>query len=291
MRKWSIFTWFLVGIFLLVGCEGDMISSPNADEVSGSKTVAAVVNSVSDEGVEPTVIEEPVGDISARCEARSALPSGVFTPPGPEENSWSEDGFDVAVTEDNLRLSWDAVGSNLMRTMFVYTNQTDPKSTNVYEYDGTVTSDASLSAPEEEEIVHFAFCYNEPQLGGEGCTPGYWRQEHHFDSWPAAFDPDATTFKDEFDRTITIKAKKGRGKPVSIEDPLLGESVRAIGGGVNALARAGTAALLNAASSDVAYAFTVEQVKTKVQGAIDNGTEKDVAETLDEANNAVCPLN
>ncbi len=31
----------------------------------------------------------------------------------------------------------------------------------------------------------------------EGCTPGYWKQPHHVDSWPAGIDPD-DPFSDYF---------------------------------------------------------------------------------------------
>lgn len=299
MRKGSVVTFLLFTLLIMVGCEGDMISSPDAgDDVRSVKGTTVTTFSISDESIEPTTIEGNFFDqagLATACEARSALPGGIFGPGSDADNFWpDENGFDFSVDSDDIFLSWEAVGDNLMRTVFVYTNQTDPNSYNAYEYDGTITSDANLSAPDEEQIIHFAFCYNEPPpppSGDEGCTPGYWRQEHHFDSWPDAYDPEATTFAAVFGRTITIDAKQGQGPPVAITNPLLSESVRANGGGVNALARAGTAALLNAASSDVAYAFTVAEVIAQVQDALDNGTEKDVAEALDEANNAVCPLD
>ena len=71
------------------------------------------------------------------------------------------------------------------------------------------------------------------------------------------------------------------------------EALQASGGGVNALARHGTAALLNASSSGVEYQFSVATVIQMVQDAID-GSEEDMEEIkniLAEANEAGCPLN
>jgi hypothetical protein len=60
------------------------------------------------------------------------------------------------------------------------------------------------------------------------------------------------------------------------------------------LLRAGVAALLNAASPDVAYSLTTAQVIAQVNGALasgDRATILSVASLLDTANNAGCPIN
>ena len=66
--------------------------------------------------------------------------------------------------------------------------------------------------------------------GGEGCTPGYWKQPHHFDSW-TNYTP-----SDEYDVIF--------GVPY---DKTLLEALRTGGGGEKALGRHATAGLLNAA--------------------------------------------
>jgi len=79
----------------------------------------------------------------------------------------------------------------------------------------------------------------------EGCTPGYWKQPHHFDSWPAPYTPDtlfSDVFEDAFPGLTLLDALKLRG------------------GGLNALGRHTVAALLNAASPDVDYDLTVAEV-------------------------------
>lgn len=129
--------------------------------------------------------------------------------------------------------------------------------------------------------------------GGEGCTPGYWRQPHHYDSW-TAYDP-TDSFSSVFGRMIDIRGRElGRkgGKPGTLTDPALGESVMAIGGDLNAVARHGTAALLNAASPDVDYEFSVAEVIQLVQSVIDGGTSaQDALNQLVPANEAGCLLN
>lgn len=84
-----------------------------------------------------------------------------------------------------------------------------------------------------------------PPGGGDGCTPGYWKQSHHFDSWPAAYDPDmpfADVFDDAFPGMTLVQ-------------------VLAQGGGkLKALGRHTVAALLNGASGGVDYDLTAAEV-------------------------------
>jgi hypothetical protein len=87
--------------------------------------------------------------------------------------------------------------------------------------------------------------------GGEGCTPGYWK--NHLESWPptglSPFDDFDTTFGvDYFDPDITLD-----------------EAVNARGGGTNKVARHGTAALLNALHPDVNYSVSAADVIAAVQ--------------------------
>jgi hypothetical protein len=91
-----------------------------------------------------------------------------------------------------------------------------------------------------------------PPTGNQGCTPGYWKQSQHFGSWTTYTqnaDFDATFAVDFFNPNITLLEALGRN-----------------GGGVNALARHGGAALLNSASAGVDYAYTTAQVIDVVQG-------------------------
>ena len=105
--------------------------------------------------------------------------------------------------------------------------------------------------------------------GGQGCTPGYWRQEQHFGSWtnpPYSPIHAMTTFRTAFDlqdlaSTITINTHPDGGKPESKSDTFgnpsdditLLDAVWAAGGDQNKLARHATAALLNAANPNVNF--------------------------------------
>lgn len=146
-------------------------------------------------------------------------------------------------------------------------------------YDASGTAHLGVIGPEHDWDV---FCLNPPTTpptpppsdggGAEGCTPGYWKQDHHFDSWPTAYSP-----TDDFDSTF--------GVDLFDPDITLAEALRAKGGQEGRLARHGTAALLSAASGDVDYQYTVAEVIQLVQ----DGN----ADALAAANEGElgCPLN
>jgi hypothetical protein len=127
-----------------------------------------------------------------------------------------------------------------------------------------------------------------PFSGGEGCTPGYWKQKHHFDSW-VNFEPN-DLFSDVFGPTIKIKHGKKRRK---VTDPTLLQALKARGGGINALARHTVAALLNAASPDVSYDLFVTDVIDEFN-AVYPGTKydyKSLKNLFESFNEQGCPLN
>lgn len=118
-----------------------------------------------------------------------------------------------------------------------------------------------------------------PPGGTEGCTPGYWKARQHFDAWVGYMPNDS------------FEAVFGVDVPGS---PTLLDALSAGGGGLDALMRHATAALLNAASPDVAYAgayTSPAQVIAAVQNAIQSGDYEPLKDALDAANNAGCPLN
>jgi hypothetical protein len=113
--------------------------------------------------------------------------------------------------------------------------------------------------------------------GGQGCTPGYWKQEHHFDSWVSTgYAPG-----DSFDDTFGVE---------SSFDTLL-DGVAAKGGQENALARHAVAALLNAGSPGVSYEFSTADVIAKVQAAYDTEDWNFYKDMLEYQNEMGCPLN
>jgi uncharacterized repeat protein (TIGR01451 family) len=119
-----------------------------------------------------------------------------------------------------------------------------------------------------------------PPSAFQGCTPGYWK--NHTDRW--------VTFKtdDKFNSTFKINDKDS---PFS-KDLTLGGAIRLKGGGLNALARHATAALLNAANPGVAYPYTVAQIISRTVSAIAGGYAAIEAQKndFDQKNNLGCPL-
>jgi hypothetical protein len=117
-----------------------------------------------------------------------------------------------------------------------------------------------------------------PPQGGEGCTPGYWKQKQHYDSWPAPYTPN-TLFSAVFENAFPGK------KLVDV----LGLG----GGGLNALGRHVVAALLNAGSNGVDYDLTTTDVINGFN-AVFPGTAKNyelLKDQIGTLNEQGCPLN
>jgi hypothetical protein len=112
--------------------------------------------------------------------------------------------------------------------------------------------------------------------GGEGCTPGYWRQEHHFDSW-VNYAP-----TDSFDAVFGVDAPGNE---------TLASMVQIGGGGSAALGRHAVAALLNANQNGVSYLYTPAQVISMVQAAFASGDFETTKDLFALQNEMGCPLN
>jgi hypothetical protein len=132
----------------------------------------------------------------------------------------------------------------------------------------------TLGPDEWNATIDFGYC-DTPDGGAEGCTPGYWKQQQHFDSWPAPYTP-WTDFSDVFDDAIPGKT--------------LQQVVKQGGGGLAALGRHTVAALLNAASPGVDYGPSPTDVIDMFNAANPSDYEdlKDVFVGLNESG---CPLN
>lgn len=113
--------------------------------------------------------------------------------------------------------------------------------------------------------------------GGEGCTPGYWKQSQHFDSYTAPYAP-TTLFVDAFG-----------------VDAFPGKTLLAVlsqgGGGLKALGRHAVAALLNAASDGVDYDRSTAEVISSFQSAYDSGSYTFLKNVFESFNQQGCPLN
>lgn len=109
-----------------------------------------------------------------------------------------------------------------------------------------------------------------------GCTPGYWKQTQHFDSW-VGYLPEGS-FEDVFGRDVP-------GTP-SLLDALKGR-----GGGLVALMRHATAALLNASNPEVSYPYGTSEVVKLFQKAFDSGEYEATKDLFAGLNETGCPLD
>jgi len=124
------------------------------------------------------------------------------------------------------------------------------------------------------------FTNTQAPTGGEGCTPGFWKNnadKHDASQW-GAIDPDATF-------TSVFGANDLPAGTTLLEALNLG------GGGVNALARHAVAAYLNSQAGDPDYEFTTAQVIAMVQAAMASNDYNAAKDLLADANEAGCPLS
>lgn len=137
-----------------------------------------------------------------------------------------------------------------------------------------------------------------PVVGGEGCTPGFWRQPHHYAFWADPYVPGETTWGDVFDAPQDAAVPgNGRGNAAGratsgalTGDTLLSDAVQLTGGGVNALARHAVAALLNAASADVEYDLSVDEIIELVNDALASGNANAAKDILEGFNEQGCTV-
>lgn len=125
-----------------------------------------------------------------------------------------------------------------------------------------------------------AFCLPfgfQPPNGDDGCTPGYWKQTQHTDSWNGYSTGDR--YGDVF------------GVSPSFGNLTLLETLHLGDGGEMALARHAVAALLNAGNPLVDSGFTAGSVIPLVQLSYGDGEFEVLKDRLMEANERGCSLN
>ena len=135
---------------------------------------------------------------------------------------------------------------------------------------------------------------NTTNIGNQGCTPGYWKQTQHFDSWLAT----GYTTSQLLSTVFTVPATDVlNGTPMgsySLLSALSFKGGSTVSGKAQILLRAGVAALLNAGNPSVAYALTTSQIVSAVNAALASGdltTITNEATALDKYNNGGCTLN
>lgn len=124
-----------------------------------------------------------------------------------------------------------------------------------------------------------------PPGGGEGCTPGYWK--NHTSAWPAPYTT-GTTFGSVF-TSCGAGDMLQRPEGGSVCGKTLLQALRLRGGGLNALARHAVAGLLDSKAVD--YDLTTAEVIALVNGALAANSYADAHGTLVDYNEQYCPLN
>jgi hypothetical protein len=128
------------------------------------------------------------------------------------------------------------------------------------------------------------------ETGDGGCTPGYWKQEQHFDSWPSDLAGDDAQFSLTPD--MTIDEAFGQLDRWNGDEITLIEALNLNGGGLNALLRHMVAALLNATLEF--YPITWEDLRAMIYDAHFANTPEAIEELkdiLEGFNEGRCPLN
>ena len=123
--------------------------------------------------------------------------------------------------------------------------------------------------------------------GTQGCTPGYWKQTQHFDSWKV-YSPSQLVSS-----VFTVPAQLSGLGSVTLLQALSFQGGPGVNGAAQILLRAAVSALLNS-TANIGYPLTTAQVINQVNAALatlDRATILALATTLDTDNNLVCPLN
>jgi len=166
-----------------------------------------------------------------------------------------------------------------------------------YDYDTIVNETTTNVAYVEGYDAAGGVWYDEDDAtnvvtGGEGCTPGYWK--NNAKNWEASawvgYAP-GDSFEAIFGVDVTLR---GNGK-ATYPTPTLLEALDANGGGINALARHAVAALLNISNPDIGYGIgSTAALITMVHDAIVSGDESQIDALhilLAGYNEAGCPIN
>jgi hypothetical protein len=114
-----------------------------------------------------------------------------------------------------------------------------------------------------------------PPPGDEGCDDRFWKNDKNFPLW-TRYSPNTS-----FDGTFGVASTFGGTLLDVLEQG---------GGGEKALGKHAVAALLNAASPAVRYAYTEGQIIQMVNDAYGSENFDPVRKELEQANKQGCPL-
>lgn len=186
----------------------------------------------------------------------------------------------VIITEAADQPNWSLTGVNVDQYYGAFVNYPAPR---LSDSDVSPARGATIYINNDlAKRVTFVNDYTPPPPppGNNGCTPGYWKQSQHFDSWPAGY-------------TTGMSLNSALGLPGTTlwsNSVTLLQALGLNGGGTSALARHAAAALLNAASGF--YPMSVADVQAAVLVAYNNAGSIETQKNLFAGNNELgCTLN
>lgn len=196
--------------------------------------------------------------------------------------SWTENLIgDDEVTLSDDRFSYSELISSTTIEIFpeIFTCPTDVSLyvDGVYEYTEVNTARLDGDNTDLEASAQVTVRCEIPEMP-EGCTPGFWRQAHHYPYW-TGYTPDQL-FSDVFEDAFPGMT--------------LGEVVQLGGGGLNALGRHTVAALLNAASDEVNYGFgdgSAQAVIDAFNAVFPGGDYEGLKDSFEEYNEMGCSVD
>jgi len=234
--------------------------TPTTVEEDASAMVTDVLSSTCADGIVAT--PTPPGTPTSFSFSASDL---TFSPTDPTTGSASR-SYDISVCNDGV-----ACGSTCTLTNTATLTESGPK---------TQETRTSLA------IVAVSTGDCGPGTGNEGCSLGFFK--NHPGAFPSPYTTQTTlgsVFPCLSNTTLS---------DVTLQEALGFKGGSGVEGATRILLRQAVAALLNAASPDVNYPLTVEQVVTQVCGAIATNNREailELASQLDEDNNLGCPLD
>lgn len=133
-----------------------------------------------------------------------------------------------------------------------------------------------------------------PPPVGKGCTPGYWKQSQHFDSWVPTGLKTTDLVSKLFSNAYLYTLNGKQMSKYTLVQALSFQGGSGTVGAAQILLRAAVAAELNAKYQSIGYPMSAGAIITAVQNALasgNRGTMILLASQLDDLNNLGCVLN
>lgn len=185
------YTWIVVLALLLASVTAALAATPSSPTSDGGITPYIVDNP----GPGGNVTCDMVGDFEFST-ARINYNDGVFDADFPAG---------LTVTTDGTYVTWNSsfgIGAVIVK---------GSNAANIYEYVPQAYGDSGLASPinasgKPAGLSNITFCWNPEPPPTQWCSPGYWRQEHHLDSWAATGISPDELYSTYFGQ-ITLSAK------------------------------------------------------------------------------------